>query len=219
MSAEIGRIYKILNKINQKVYIGCTINSLQHRFNEHLYRCYMTDSNSKLYNSIKKYGKENFEIILITECKLSEIYETEKKYIKEYSSYEDGMNSTFGGEGCLGYVHSPEIRKKISEGTKNGYSHKGKTYEELYGDRADEEKLKRKIASGWKKLTEEEKRERVDVSRIKTRESSKYGVKLIKEIKDKLRDGVKIKELRKLYPQVYYNLFYDLKNNRRWKDL
>lgn len=219
MCTEIGRIYKIVNKINQKVYIGYTVNSLQHRFNEHLYTCFKSDSNSKLYNSIKKYGKENFEIILITECNLSEIYETEKKYIKEYRAYEDGMNSTVGGEGCLGYVHSPEIRKKISEGTKNGNSHKGKTYEELYGDKAEEEKLKRKVASGWKKLTEEEKRERVDVIRTKTRESSKYGVKLIKEIKDKLRDGVKIKELRKLYPQVYYNLFYDLKNNIRWKDI
>ena len=53
----------------------------------------------------------------------------QKFYINEFKTYENGLNSTIGGEGCLGYTHSPEIRQKISENVKNGNSHKGKTYE------------------------------------------------------------------------------------------
>jgi group I intron endonuclease len=220
MSIKKGKIYKIVNKVNEKVYIGCTINSLEQRFYEHLYRCLKTDYKSKLYNSIKKYGEENFEISLIEECDLSCIYETEKKYIKEYNSYEEGMNSTYGGEGCLGHVHSPEIRKKISEGTKNGNSHKGKTYEELYGERAEEEKLKRKNASGWNKLTDEQREKRIkNITESSRSKSAKYSIELIKEIKNKLKTGIKVKDLKKEYPQVYSNLLYDLKNNRRWKDI
>lgn len=219
MSAEKGNIYKITNTINGLVYIGCTINSLPHRFNEHLYRCFKTDYKSKLYNSIKKYGKENFIIELIEECDLNIIYETEKKYIEKYDSFNNGLNSTVGGEGCLGYVHSPEIRKKISEKTKNGNSHKGKTYEELYGERAEEEKLKRKNSSKWVKMSEEEKNKRIDNIKNGNRKKSKYNIELVKEIKQKIKEGVKIKELKKVYPQVYENFFYDLKNNRRWVDI
>ena len=29
----------------------------------------------------------------------------------------------------------------------------------------------------------------------------------------------KIKELKQIYPQVYDNFFYDIKNGRRWSDL
>lgn len=214
-----GKIYKITNKINGLVYIGCTINSLEQRFSEHLYRCFKTDYKSKLYNSLKKYGQENFIINLIIECDISVIYETEKKYINEYDSYHNGMNSTFGGEGCLGYTHSPKIRQKISENTKNGNSHKGKTYEELYGDRAEGEKLKRKMSSVWDKMTEEERGDRITNIKNASRKNAKYSIDLVKEIKQKIIEGVKIKELKKTYPQVYGNFFYDIKNGRRWSDL
>ena len=219
MDAEKGRIYKITNKENGLIYVGCTINSLEKRFGEHLSRCFTSEYKSKLYNSMKKYGQENFTIELIEECDLSVIYETEKKYIESYDSYNNGLNSTFGGEGCLGYTHSPEIRQKISENTKNGNSHKGKTYEELYGDRAEEEKLKRKTASGWNKMTEEERNVRVNNIKNASRKNAKYSIDLVKEIKQKITEGVKIKELKQIYPQVYDNFFYDIKNGRRWSDL
>ena len=220
MSTEKGKIYKITNKENGLIYIGCTISSLKKRFSEHLYRCFKTDYKSKLYNSMKKYGQEIFTIELIEECDLSIIYETEKKYIKQYDSYTNGLNSTFGGEGCLGYTHSPEIRQKISENTKNGNSHKGKTYEELYGDRAEEEKLKRKTASGWSKMTEQERNVRVNNIRTASQQTnSKYGVELITEIKNKINNGAKFKEIKEQYPQIKDWLYYNLKNNRRWKNI
>ena len=222
MSTEKGKIYKITNKENGLIYIGCTINSLKKRFGEHLYRCFKTDYKSKLYNSMKKYGQENFTIELIEECDLGIIYETEKKYIESYDSYNNGLNSTFGGEGCLGYTHSPEIRQKISENTKNGNSHKGKTYEELYGDKADEQREKRRLSvkKGWGSMSEKEKEQRaVNVRTAVQKTNSKYGIELIIEIKNKINNGDKFKEIKEQYPQIKDWLYYNLKNNRRWKNI
>jgi group I intron endonuclease len=216
---EKGYIYKIKNIINSKEYVGCTITTLKKRFEEHAWRCINSDSNTKFCNSIRKYGIENFNIELIQECDVKVIYEREKHFINEYNTFNLGLNSTIGGEGCLGYKHSKEIREKISSTIKDGRSHKGKTYEELYGDRAEEEKLKRKISSGWNKMTEEDKILRVNNIKTATRKNSKYGINLVKEIKQKINEGVKIKELKKLYPQVYENFFYDIKNGRRWGDI
>ena len=221
MSIEKGKIYKITNKENGLIYIGCTINSLKKRFSEHLYRCFKTDYKSKLYNSMKKYGQENFTIELIEECDLSVIYETEKKYIESYDSYNNGLNSTFGGEGCLGYTHSTEIKFKISKSLKNGNSHKGKTYEELYGDRAEEQKEKRKLSvkKSWGLISDDEKEKRVNKAKETKQKNSKYGVELVKKIKQKIKEGLKVKQLKQLYPQVRENFFYELKNGRSWSNI
>ncbi len=221
MSVEKGKIYKITNKETGLIYIGCTISSLKKRFREHLYRCFKTDYKSKLYNSIKKYGVENFTIELIEECELSVIYETEKKYVELYDSYKNGLNSTIGGEGCLGYTHSPEIRKKISENTKNGNSHKGKTYEELYGDNADVEREKRRLSvkNGWEDMSDDDKNKRINNLRNAVHKNSKYGVELVREIKQKINEGITAKELKKIYPQVRKSFFYELKDGSRWSSI
>jgi hypothetical protein len=171
---------------------------------------------------MKKYGQDNFTIELLEECDLSIIYETEKKYIEQYDSYNNGLNSTFGGEGCLGYVHSPEMRVKICEAVKNGNSHKGKTYEELYGDKADEEREKRRLSvkNGWDSMSEKEKKQRaVNIRTAVQTTNSKYGIELIKEIKNKINNGAKFKEIKKQYPQIKDWLYYNLKNNHRWKNI
>lgn len=170
---------------------------------------------------MKKYGQENFTIELIEECDLNIIYETEKKYVELYNSYDNGLNSTFGGEGCLGYTHSPEIRKKISENTKNGNSHRGKTYKDLYGDREEEERKKRQMSvkQGWDKMSDKDKENRVNNIKENKRRHSKYGIDLVKEMKEKISKGITSKEFKNLYPQTYENFFYDLKNGTRWSDL
>lgn len=221
MNIEKGKIYKITNKENGLIYIGCTISSLDKRFKEHLSRCFTSNYKSKLYNSIKKYGQENFTIELIEECDLSVIYETEKKYIEQYNSYNNGLNATIGGEGCLGYVHSPEVRVKISESVKNSNSHRGKTYDELYGDKADEQREKRRLSvkNVWKSISDDEKEKRVNKAKETLQKNSKYGVELVKEIKQKIKEGLKVKQLKELYPQVRENFFYELKNGRSWTNI
>jgi group I intron endonuclease len=216
-----GKIYKIINKINSKIYIGCTVTSLGKRYYEHLYRCFKTDYKSKLYNSIKKYGEENFTIELIEECDIDKIYEIEKKYIKQYDSFKNGLNSTLGGEGCLGYIHSPEIRKKISKTIKEGNSHKGKTYETLYGENEESEKDRRResVKKHWDSLTDEDRIRRVEKIKESRRNQSNFTIDFIKELKTKLILGIKIKEISQQYPNVRKNFFYELKSGRRWRDI
>jgi group I intron endonuclease len=110
-----GKIYKMVNTINDDVYIGCTIYALDKRFYEHLHRCFKSDVNTKLYNSIREFGAKNFTIELLEECPLSEISEKEKQYITQYDSFDNGLNSALGGEESIGYVHSNENLKVYSK--------------------------------------------------------------------------------------------------------
>lgn len=92
-------IYKIINSINEKVYVGKTIRNLNVRFSEHLKDCSKKDRENKLYRAMNKYGKDKFSINLIEEVEKEKTSERERYWIKELNSYYNGYNSTFGGEG------------------------------------------------------------------------------------------------------------------------
>lgn len=217
---ENGKIYKITNTETNRVYVGCTINSLKHRFEEHCYRCLKTNINTKLCNNIRKYGVEKFTIELIEECSLDIIYSREVEIIKEHNSFEEGLNSTIGGEGCLGYKHSPEIRLKISNAVKDGKSHKDKTYKEIYGERADEEKDKRKNKGlkYWDNISEEEKKERLTNLKNAVRKKSKYSIETINKVKKLISENIKPSEIHKQYPEVHITMIYSIKAGTRWED-
>lgn len=219
--SEKGYIYKIINQINKKEYVGCTITTLKKRFEEHAWRCVKTDSNTKFCNSIRKYGVENFEIELIEECDVNVIYDRERYYIDLFKTYDIGLNSTVGGEGCLGYRHSKEIREKISKKIKDGRSHKGKTYEEIYGDRVNDEKeiRRRSVKKSWDNLSEDKKKERTKKLQETIQKNSKYGIELVSEIKNKIKEGLTYKQFKQLYPEVRQNFYYELKNGKRWGNI
>lgn len=219
--SEKGYIYMITNQINNKKYVGCTITTLKKRFEEHAWRCIKTDSNTKFCNSIRKHGIENFKIELIEECEINTIYDREKHHISFLKTYEIGLNSTLGGEGCLGYKHSKEIREKISNIIKDGRSHKGKTYEEIYGDRVRGEKERRRdsVKKSWDRLPENERKERVKKRQESAQKKSKYGIELVREIKNKIKEGLTYKQFTELYPEVRKNFYYELKNGKRWANI
>ena len=94
----LGRIYIITNSINDKVYIGQTIQTLENRFKEHCRRgCTKAESNMHIKRAIFKYGKENFNIKELETCKVELLNEREIYYIDLYNSYKEGYNSTLGG--------------------------------------------------------------------------------------------------------------------------
>ena len=102
-------IYLIQNKINNKVYIGLSVNieeSWQHHRSLYLKQDNNKEKNKPLYLAFKKYGIENFEFKILEECSISELSEKEKYYIKLYDccildGYDKGYNLTRGGEGYL----------------------------------------------------------------------------------------------------------------------
>lgn len=98
----IGFIYKIVNNINQKVYIGKTTKSIEERWQEHQSDAFrQRNENRPLYKAIKKYGIENFSIELIEECDISDLSNREIYWIEEYHSFSNGYNATLGGDGKI----------------------------------------------------------------------------------------------------------------------
>ena len=91
-------IYKIINDINDKVYIGKTERQIQLRFQEHC-SCSLREQYEKrpLYSAMKKYGIEHFHIELIEKTDSPE--EREKYWIEQYGSFKYGYNATIGGDG------------------------------------------------------------------------------------------------------------------------
>lgn len=90
-------IYKITNNINNKCYIGQSIN-IHRRWNAHKRQ----KTNSHLCRAFKKYGIENFSFTIIEECSVDELDEKEKYWIRYYDSYRNGYNETIGGDGANG---------------------------------------------------------------------------------------------------------------------
>ncbi len=109
-------IYKITNKINGKIYIGQTINTVDTRFSQHC-----RQKSSVLSKAINKYGKTNFiiEVLEIVQTR-DELDYLERYYIKYYNSISPFGYNLEGG-GSLKKEISLETRKKQS------LSHLGKS--------------------------------------------------------------------------------------------
>lgn len=100
MSDKCG-IYIIKNDINNKVYIGQSIN-IYKRIQEHFWKaeCLKDISyNSALHLAIRKYGKEHFYWEVLEECEPNLLDERERIYIEQYNSISpNGYNILSGGQ-------------------------------------------------------------------------------------------------------------------------
>lgn len=218
----MAKIYKITNIINQKIYIGCTIKSIDERFQEHKSRSKIAKYKSKLYNSINKYGIENFTIELVIECEDCEMFNLEIKYIKEWDTFNSGLNNTLGGEGCLGYTHDEETKELcINQLNEIAESRKGKTYKEIYGDSAEEEITKRSIASkkAWENLSKNDKLTRSKAIQQNALDKSGYTKELILEIRKFHSEGIKPRFLLDRYPQLTSKDIKNILDKRKWNNL
>lgn len=98
-------IYKIINDINDKVYVGKTEFSIEKRFQKHCKDAFREKNEKRpLYSAMKKYGIEHFHIELIEETEQPE--EREIYWIGYYNGYTDGYNATKGGDGKTLYDHN-----------------------------------------------------------------------------------------------------------------
>ena len=92
-------IYKITNIINNKGYVGKTINSPDKRWKNHLY-CAKTDGPMVISRAIRKYGEKNFKFEVIEECLVEEMNPREAHWIEYHDTFHNGYNSSMGGEGA-----------------------------------------------------------------------------------------------------------------------
>ena len=96
----MNTIYCFTNLINNKKYIGSTINDPNKRYSQHLYNATHSNAhqyNYPLYQAIRKYGIENFkyEILKQIDCSEQEIRNIEHEYIIKYNTLSpNGYNQT-----------------------------------------------------------------------------------------------------------------------------
>lgn len=125
-------IYMVKNKINGKIYIGQTTNSLYVRKKLH-YKKSKTNPETKFHRALKKYSEENFEweIIVTTDSK-EHLNELEIFYIQKYDSFIRGYNMTLGGEGG-DTISMKTTEEKKNQGVKKGHVpwNKGVSMKEL----------------------------------------------------------------------------------------
>lgn len=110
-----GVVYKITNKINNKIYIGQTIQSIENRFNGH---CSQPNVHKKMPIAwaIKKYGKENFKIEVIYYAKnKNDLNEKEMYYINFYNSRKKDIGYNISTGGSAGNNYCASIRKKSND--------------------------------------------------------------------------------------------------------
>ena len=153
-------IYYIKNIINNKVYVGSSVN-IYVRWQQHKYMLKHNKHTSKhLQHSWNKYTEKSFEFIVIEICDVNLLIENEQKHIDNLKSYDDefGYNLNRYAGTTLGYKHTEATKKLISEagkrrkGMKFSDEHKrkisevqqGKSYIQRMGEETAERVIKEK---------------------------------------------------------------------------
>ena len=113
-----GVVYLIWNMVNGRRYVGQTVQPLEKRFNNHA-----SCKNMLIGKAIRKYGRENFRYGVIKSCASKEEMDYWEKYfiVALHSKTPYGYNCTDGGEGVIGFKHTPETCIKMSAMKKGKY--------------------------------------------------------------------------------------------------
>jgi group I intron endonuclease len=158
MNNIVTGIYKITNLINEKVYIGQSIN-IEKRFisYKNLRNC---KRQKKIYASLNFYGIENHTFEIIKECCIKELNYYERHYQEYYNVLGDlGLNLKYTKTNDKSGSLSDETRKKISEFQK-GRKHSEETKEKMSQSQkgkifSEDTRKKLSESATGRKLTEE----------------------------------------------------------------
>lgn len=102
-------IYKYQNKINDKIYIGQSVN-IERRYLQHIQDAKnRPEKGTGIDIAINKYGINNFTFEIIEECPVEQLNEREKFWIEYFDSYNNGYNRTIGGDSLKGEEHPRAI--------------------------------------------------------------------------------------------------------------
>lgn len=147
----IGKIYCAHCIFTGRKYIGQTVKKhLNLRIVEHFADC--INYNHKFANALRKYGKSGFIWGIIEEYDVSMLNQMEIYWIDSYNSFNDGYNTTSGGnqgrEYCIKeyLIENPngeiELIKNLSQYCRDNDLNVGHIHETLYGKRLQHKKYK-----------------------------------------------------------------------------
>src|SRR6266567_5368436 len=114
-------VYKILNLINGKFYIGSSVNHFKRWEDHKTLLKYNKHRNVHLQRAWNKHGGNNFKFEIIEECNLNNILEREQYWILETNCCDDkiGYNlSIIVTASQLGLKRTEEQKLRISEAHK-----------------------------------------------------------------------------------------------------
>lgn len=191
-------VYRILNLIDNKVYIGSASVSLKKRINSHK-RGLAKNKHSNIYlqNAYNKYGATNFIFEPIELCAPENCITKEQYYIDKFESYKRklGYNISPVAGSVLGIKWSKKSKKKLSKTVKTYWKNLSDS-ERLRISKirksvvvTEETKLKIKISSTGRKHTSKTKR------KMRLVQAKLAYLKKTKQHRDKLKAAwVKRKE-------------------------
>lgn len=112
----MGCIYCIINKLNDKLYIGKTVD-FKTRKRAHIHAAKNGEDNSPIHKAMHKYGIENFKwSILKDNIPEDKLDENEIFYIAKFNTFHGKhYNCTSGGEGITGYRHTKATLELLTE--------------------------------------------------------------------------------------------------------
>jgi group I intron endonuclease len=143
-------IYKIINNVNGKVYIGQSIN-IKERWNDHIKSLNRGDSHSiLLQRAWNKYKQDNFSFEVLELCSEDELDNVEVKYIEFYDAINNGYNIEPGGN--KNKHLSDETKKKI------GYANRGRHHSEETKQKMSESRIGKNNGMYGKYHSEESKK-------------------------------------------------------------
>ena len=219
-----GRVYKIINKIDNEIYVGSTFNQLRHRWQGHKkhYNEWINGTSKNkcsIFEKFKLLGIENFKIILIKEYL---VYREHKKDRKHLLSKEQLWINKLK---CINIncAFNPIKKELKKEYLKQYYQNNKQKIKEYYEDNKDKinEKLKEYRLNNKEKIKETKKQYRLknkdtinkkfncscggkytNSNKVKHMKSKKH-LKYIKKIEDKKIIEAGIEYERQL--QLYFN--------------
>ena len=83
-----GKIYKIINDVDDMVYVGSTYVPLQKRWKGHVQTLYSNTSKRKIYEHMRNIGIDHFRIILIYEYPCKDKHELLWKETEEINKFD-----------------------------------------------------------------------------------------------------------------------------------
>ena len=199
MEQKIWSLYRITNKINQKVYIGQAEN-YEHRWADHRRAVRNNRPTQTIHYALIKYGLEHFDFEIIASCKTQDDANCiETQLVTQYDSFiknGKGYNATLGGmnapkteewkrkvsEKLMGHEVSQETRDKVSKGNTG---------------KIRSEDFKKDVSNFHKgKLVSEETRQKLsDINKGNTNFKGKYHSEESKQKTSKANKGRKPSKL------------------------
>ena len=207
----ITGVYKIVNKITNKIYVG-SATDIKKRWRDHKWHLnHNKHHNSHLQLSWNRYGADAFEFLLILECSVDKLLIIEKEYIDKYNCFNNkfGYNINDPEHVFLNRKHSEETKQKLSIqklGDKNP----------MYGKCGDKH-------PNYNFSPSTETRNKISLSLTGRPTNRRNGAKLTSEKVVEIRKMYNVRNISQPKIAIFFNVSQSVINsviNRRsWKDV